>query len=115
MSRNSPGRTRFKQRSPAVLFAALGDKTRLALVARLSAGRPASIAQLTAGARITRQAVTKHLCVLQSAGIVHSVRAGRENRFALEPRLFQEMKEYLSFISRQWDESLARLKSFVER
>ncbi len=115
MSRKSLSRARLKQPSQAVLFAALGDKTRLALVARLSAGRSASISQLTAGARITRQAVSKHLRVLQRAGIVHSTRTGRENRFALEPRPFQDMEEYLNFVSRQWDQSLARLKSFVEK
>ncbi len=114
MSRKGPSRTPAIRPAQAVLFAALGDKTRLALVARLSAEPSASISQLTAGARITRQAVTKHLRVLQRAGIVHSVRAGRENRFALEPRPFQDMQEYLSHVSRQWDQALARLKTFVE-
>jgi DNA-binding transcriptional ArsR family regulator len=96
------------------MFAALGDKTRLALVARLCSGQPASIAQLTAGSRLTRQAITKHLRVLQRAGIVHSVREGRESRFALDPRPFHAMQNYLDRVSRQWDQALARLKSFVE-
>jgi DNA-binding transcriptional ArsR family regulator len=100
--------------SQAVLFAALGDKTRLALVARLSLGQSASIAQLTAGSRLTRQAVTKHLCVLQRAGMVHSTRDGRENLFTLDPEPMLEMQAYLNLVSRQWDQALARLKSFVE-
>jgi DNA-binding transcriptional ArsR family regulator len=97
-----------------VLFAALGDKTRLALVTHLCSGQPSSIVQLTAGSRITRQAITKHLRVLQRAGLVHSVRAGRESRFSLDPRAIAEMQEYLDLVSRQWDRALARLKSFVE-
>lgn len=114
MSRKSPSRARVKRSPHSVLFAALGDKTRLSLVARLCSGQPSSIAQLTANSRITRQAITKHLRVLQRAGIVHSARAGRESRFSLDPRAIAEMQDYLNLASRQWDESLARLKSFVE-
>jgi DNA-binding transcriptional ArsR family regulator len=97
-----------------VLFAALGDSTRLALIRKLSAGDARSIAQLTAGTRMTRQAVTKHLRVLERAGLVRSTRQGRESRFALDPRPIAEMNEYLALVSRQWDAALARLKSFVE-
>jgi DNA-binding transcriptional ArsR family regulator len=97
-----------------VLFAALGDETRLALVAKLHAGQPSSISQLTAGSRLTRQSITKHLCVLERAGIVHSTRAGRESRFELDSRPLEEMREYLALISREWDQALARLKAFVE-
>lgn len=102
------------RRAHAALFAAMGDATRLALVARLSAGDSRSIAQLTAGSRLTRQAITKHLRVLERAGIVHGSRAGRENLFALAPQPIEEMQDYLSDVSRQWDQALARLKSFVE-
>jgi DNA-binding transcriptional ArsR family regulator len=97
-----------------VLFAALGDATRLVLVAQLSAGQPRSIAQLTAGSRLTRQAITKHLRVLERAGIVHAVRCGRESLFELAPQPIEEMRDYLNEVSRQWDEALARLKAFVE-
>ncbi len=114
MSRKSPSRTRVKRSPHSVLFAALGDKTRLALVAQLCSGQPSSIVQLTASSRITRQAITKHLRVLQRAGLVHSVRAGRESRYSLDPRAIAEMQEYLDLVSRQWDQALARLKSFVE-
>ncbi len=114
MSRQRHKRSASKRPAPALLFAALGDKTRLALVSKLVSGEPASIAQLTAGSRITRQAVTKHLRVLQRAGIVRGVRAGREHRFALDPNSIEEMQHYLDRVSRQWDNALARLKSFVE-
>jgi DNA-binding transcriptional ArsR family regulator len=114
MSRQKHKPSAHRRPASALLFAALGDKTRLALVARLCSGQPASIAQLTAGSRITRQAVTKHLRVLQHAGIVRGVRAGREHRFALDPNSIEEMQLYLDRVSRQWDQALARLKVFVE-
>jgi DNA-binding transcriptional ArsR family regulator len=112
MSPTSRNRTRRPQSS--TLFAALGDGTRLALVSKLSSGQPASIAQLTAGSRLTRQAITKHLGVLRRAGMVQSTRAGREQLFTLDPRPMHEMQRYLDRVSHQWDQALLRLKSFVE-
>ncbi len=100
--------------SHAPVFAALGDRTRLALVAKLCRGQPCSISQLTKGSRLSRQAITKHLRVLERAGIVHSVRAGRESRFEFDPAPITDAKEYLDLVSEQWDQALARLKAFVE-
>jgi DNA-binding transcriptional ArsR family regulator len=99
-------------RAPA--FAALGDATRLALVATLASGEPRSIAELTAGSKLTRQAITKHLRVLEGAGMVRCARAGRESRFAFDPRPVEEMREYLASVSAEWDAALGRLKAFVE-
>jgi DNA-binding transcriptional ArsR family regulator len=96
------------------VFAALGDETRLLVLGRLARGEPQSIARLTDGTRLTRQAVTKHLRVLEGAGVVRSVRVGRESRFTLEPRPIEEARHYLDLVSRQWDDALARLKAFVE-
>ena len=101
-------------REHAPVFAALGDETRLALIAKLSGGQPCSISQLTKGSKLTRQAITKHLRVLESVGIVHSVRAGRESLFEVDPAPIEEMREYLDFVSEQWDQALVRLKSFIE-
>jgi len=98
----------------ALLFAALGDETRLALVTRLGSGQAASITQLAAGSRLTRQAITKHLRVLEQAGFVRCRREGRESLFALDPGPIEQMQDYLGFVSRQWDEALGRLKAFVE-
>jgi DNA-binding transcriptional ArsR family regulator len=103
------------KRAHAPVFAALGDETRLSLVARLSRGQPYSISQLTEGSRLTRQAITKHLRVLESAGIVHGVRAGRESLFTFVPKPIEEVREYLDLVSEQWERTLARLKSFVEK
>lgn len=103
-----------KRQPQAPVFAALGDQTRLLLVAKLSGGRPYSISQLTRRSKLTRQAITKHLRVLERVGIVHSVREGRESRFAFDPQPIEELKEYLDFVSEQWDQALSRLESFVE-
>jgi DNA-binding transcriptional ArsR family regulator len=101
-------------RSRATVFAALGDATRLSVLVRLSSGRRESISRLTAGTRMSRQAVTKHLRVLARAGVVRSVRVGRESLFELEPRPIEEVRKYLDEVSRQWDDALARLKAHVE-
>lgn len=98
----------------APLFAALGDETRLGLVARLSAGGPVSVTQLTAGSGVTRQAVSKHLRVLAGAGLVRGSRRGRESLWRLEPRRLDEARRSLDHLSRQWDEALDRLRMFVE-
>jgi DNA-binding transcriptional ArsR family regulator len=96
------------------MFAALGDETRLALVGRLSSQGPLSISRLTAGSAVTRQAVTKHLSVLASAGFVRGTRRGRERIWALEPEQMDIARRYLDQVSRRWDEALSRLKAFVE-
>ena len=100
---------------PAPIFAALGDRTRLALLMKLSDGRTWSIAKLSADAEMTRQAVTKHLRVLENAGLVTSSRLGRESQYALRPEPIAEIRSYLDEVSRQWDDALSRLRSFVER
>lgn len=100
---------------PAPVFAALGDMTRLELVSRLSDGQAHSIAQLSGGLRLTRQGVTKHLRVLEQAGIVNSVRVGRESQFTYVPDRIEQAQSYLETVSAQWDDALSRLRSFVER
>lgn len=115
MSRSGTDAGAGRRRQHAAAFAALGDETRLLLVAALTGGHARSIAQLAAGSRITRQAITKHLRVLESAGIVRSARLGRESRFELEPAPMRELQEYLARVSAQWDQALARLKALVEQ
>ncbi len=101
-------------RAKAAVFAALGDETRLLLLTKLSSGQRYSIAELTEGTKLTRQAVTKHLRVLERVRMVHAARAGRESLFQFDPRPVMEMKEYLELVSTQWDGALGRLKTFVE-
>ena len=108
--RTAADRQRF-----APIFAALGDETRLALIATLADGTPRSIAQLTEGTRLTRQAVTKHLRVLEDVRIVHSVKSGRESRYELDLTPVLDLKSYVELVSARWDTALSRLKAFVER
>jgi len=96
------------------VFSALGDPTRLGLVARLCASGPLSIVRLTEGARVTRQAVTKHLHVLAGAGLVRGTRVGRDHLWEIEPSRLDEARRWLDHIAGQWDETLGRLKDSLE-
>ena len=98
----------------APVFAALGDATRLGLVARLCGDGPLSIASLSEGSGVTRQAVTKHLQALAGAGLVRDTRRGRERIWELEPRRLERARRSLELISDQWDLAIGRLKAFVE-
>ena len=114
----SKKRTRPAARVPfertAVLFAALGDETRLRIVTRLGADGPLSIVSLTDGTGVTRQAVTKHLRVLARAGFVRGRRVGREQVWQVEPEQLDEARASLDRISAQWDIALNRLRDYVE-
>jgi DNA-binding transcriptional ArsR family regulator len=101
-------------RDAAPLFAALGDETRLGLLLRLASDGPGSIARLGAKARVSRQAVTKHLEVLAGARLIRDTWHGRERVWAIDPARFAQANEYLERISRQWDAALDRLKQLVE-
>ena len=105
-------RNRLSQAAP--IFAALGDETRLRLIARLSTDGPLSISRLTAGGRVTRQAITKHLHVLAGAGLASSTRSGRERVWELNERQIEAARECLDGISAQWDRALENLRKFVE-
>lgn len=98
----------------AHLFAALGDETRLRLVSRMCGAGPMSIAKLTEGSKVTRQAVTKHLRMMEGAGLVCSARQGRERIWQLDQRRLEDARRYLDLVSKQWDDTLGRLRKFVE-
>ena len=115
MSRRNHSSVATNQRAHAPVFAALGDNIRLRIVSRLCDGGPMSITRLTAGSHVTRQAVSKHLLVLQGAGLVRSARRGRERIWQLEQRRLQEARAFLQNISQQWDDALGRLRAFVEK
>jgi DNA-binding transcriptional ArsR family regulator len=104
----------LKRAAGAPVFAALGDETRLSLVAKLARGQACSISQLTEGSRLTRQAISKHLRVLAGVGIVRCVHRGRESLFELDPAPIDGLRKYLETVSEQWGRSLSRLKAFVE-
>jgi DNA-binding transcriptional ArsR family regulator len=100
----------------APIFAALGDETRLRLVARLCEEGPLSIVRLSADAHVTRQAITKHLHALAGAGLVRGTRSAgtRQRIWELQPRRLEIARRYLDQISQQWDRALERLRAFVE-
>jgi DNA-binding transcriptional ArsR family regulator len=100
---------------PAPLFAALGDSTRMRIVVRLCEAGPLSIVRLTRGARISRQAITKHLRALAAAGVVRSDRVGRERIWELQTARLEQARRSLDQISDQWDAALERLRAFVEK
>lgn len=98
----------------AALFFALGDETRLRLVDRLSTGGPVSISRLCEHEVVSRQAITKHLVVLENVGLVRTRREGRERLCELQTERLDLAHGYLDRISRQWDDALGRLRRFVE-
>ena len=113
MSRSRSAAARLHDSAP--IFAALGDETRLQIVARLCGEGPLSITRLSEGAGVTRQAITKHLNALSSAGLARNVRTGREQIWELDTRRLEMARRCLDHISDQWDVALNRLKAFVER
>jgi DNA-binding transcriptional ArsR family regulator len=97
----------------APVFFALGDDTRLSMVRRLGAGAVTATA-LSGEGRISRQAIVKHLQVLQGAGLVTHERRGREVLYALDPRRFDDAQQFLQAVSARWDSAIARLRKLVE-
>ena len=98
----------------APIFAALGDETRLRLVSRLCESGPQSIVRLTDGSEVTRQAISKHLRLMEEVGLVRATKHGRESVWELEPRRLEHARRYLDTVSRRWDKALDRLKALVE-
>ena len=114
MSKRGSSSSLTRPKGSARLFAALGDETRLRLVSRLCDDGPMSITGLTGGFTVTRQAITKHLRVMEEAGLVRSTRHGRESIWQISPERLGDARRYLDLISRQWDDALGRLRKFVE-
>ncbi len=114
MSRmRTPAPARLAEAAP--IFAALGDETRLQIVARMCGEGPLSIMRLADGASVSRQAITKHLHALEEAGLAQSSRIGRECIWELRTKRLSQATRYLDQISKQWDAALQRLRAFVEK
>jgi DNA-binding transcriptional ArsR family regulator len=115
LKRRQPARIRkIDARKNARRFAALGDETRLRLLSRLGVGSPKSITDLTTEFPMTRQAVTKHLRVLEDAEFVTQQTSGREHLYSAAPAGIAAAQAALEAIAQQWDASLLRLKNFIE-
>lgn len=106
--------SRARERAVADVFFALGDGTRLSVVTKLGAGGALSATALSQGAKVTRQAVAKHLRVLEGAGLVTHERRGREVLYALEPRCLEDARAFLDRVSATWDRRIERLRAMVE-
>ena len=104
----------LEPQTAAAVFFALGDPTRLSLLARLSLGPALSATQLAQGAGVTRQAITKHLAVLEDAGLVVSTRHGRDVLYVLEAARVDAARAFLDGVSQGWDRAIARLQRLVE-
>lgn len=103
-----------RRREPAAIFAALGEPNRMRLLDRLGDGAPRSIASLAAGMAISRQALTKHLHVLEAAGLASATREGRETLYRIDPAGLLAAEAWIGDVSRQWDAAIDRLKRHVE-
>ncbi len=99
---------------PAIVFAALGEPTRLSLLDRLGDGFPHSISSLAEGGSMSRQALTKHLRVLERAGLASAARDGREKLYRIDPAGLLAAEAWIGTVSAQWDAALDRLKRHVE-
>jgi DNA-binding transcriptional ArsR family regulator len=99
----------------ASIFAALGDPVRLAIVARLSCDGPLPTIALTQSAGgVSRQGVTKHLLVLEQAGLVSSDRVGRDRQWRIEAQRLAALRDHLERLSAEWVLRVERLRRFVE-
>lgn len=100
---------------PARVFSALGDPIRLELLSRLAGSGEAALGRLVADCGVSRQGATKHLRVLEAAGLVQSRPRGRERFFRVAPGGLASAQDHLDRIARGWDDALARLRDHVER
>ena len=103
-----------RERVAADVFFALGDGTRLSVVRKLGAGGALSATALSEGAQVTRQAIVKHLQVLEGARLVTHEKRGREVLYALEPARLDDARAFLDAISESWDRAIERLRRLVE-
>ncbi|GGL38001.1 helix-turn-helix transcriptional regulator [Phycicoccus endophyticus] len=99
----------------AVLFAALGDQTRLGLLAALGTGGAATATRLADPLPVTRQAVSRHLRVLEDAGLVVTSKAGRDVLYEVDVDVLRERADWLASVSRAWDRRLEDLRQRAER
>lgn len=106
--------SKAREQQAADVFFALGDRTRLSVVRKLGSGGARSATTLSEGADVSRQAIVKHLQVLEDAGLVSHEKRGREVLYALEPRRLEEAQAFLDAVSAGWDRALERLRQIVE-
>jgi len=95
------------------MFSALADETRWSILTALGEG-DASASALAGRLPVTRQAIAKHLAVLEEVGLVEPVRVGRELRFRVVGAELAATAKKLDAIGRAWDRRLAAIKEIAE-
>lgn len=96
------------------MFEALADPVRRRLVSQLAESSPRTATQLAQHHTISRQAVVKHLAILERARLVATQRAGREKHYILTPEPLKQLGRWIDTVSVRWEARLARLKRLVE-
>ena len=99
--------------APDAVFAALADPTRRRVLRLVAERGPASATLLERDLPVTRQAIVKHLAVLNRAGLVSAQRTGQEVRYELVRGALEEVSDWIAGIGSRWDERLARLRQVV--
>jgi ArsR family transcriptional regulator, cadmium/lead-responsive transcriptional repressor len=107
--------TEAPHEDPAPVFTALSDPTRREVIRRLSASGPSTLGELAAELPVTRQAISKHLVVLEEAGLVATVDEGRRRRYRLTPQPLADAMDWMVDVGAGWDERLDALRTHVER
>lgn len=100
--------------SADVLWSAVGDPTRRALLDALLASEPRSATRLSQQLPVTRQAVAKHLAVLEQVGLVRTHKQGRERLYAVDPDQLTQATAQLQAVGRRWDQRLDRIRRLAE-
>jgi len=113
-SAESTGAESTGAESASAVFAALADPTRRALLELLAAHGEVTATGLAGRLPVTRQAVVKHLAVLDAAGLVAGTRVGREVRYAVRPSTVERTARWLATLAADWDRRLARIKRLAE-
>jgi DNA-binding transcriptional ArsR family regulator len=103
-----------RQRAVDSVLAALADPTRRQLLDQLAAQGEATATTLAERLPVSRQAVVKHLAVLDAAGLVSGGRVGREVRYAVRPAALDATARWMASLAADWDRRLARIKSVAE-
>lgn len=96
------------------VFEAVADSTRRGLLERLREGKSLSLKELADQLPISRQAVTKHLRVLEGAGLIDHEWHGRERMHRLKPEPLQQLDDWLAPYAAAWDRRLARLRRHLK-
>jgi DNA-binding transcriptional ArsR family regulator len=104
-----------RQDSVGPVFAALADPTRRHVIGLLAQTGDVTATQLAGGLPMSRQAVCKHLAVLEDAGLVDAMRSGREVRYRLAPENLDGAMRWMAGVGTRWDERLRSLERHLRR